>query len=316
MATIDETRERLAYLAYSGGWSAVRFMPERAAYATFRAIADSEWLRSGRGVQRLEANLGRLLPPGRNPRMVSRAGMRSYLRYWCDAFRLPDWSPDRIRSMVRFVDRENVQRHIDAGRGVVSPLPHMANWDLAGAFVTLEGIPVTTVAERLRPEALYDRFLEFRQGLGMEILPLTGGDDLFGRLADRAREPRLVPLLADRDLTERGIEVTLAGERIKMPAGPAVLALRTRAALVPVTLWYEGREPHHTLALRFHPEIPVPRLGTGSEKVALMSQAVADVFTDALRAHPHDWHMLQRVFLADLDPRRAPTPTSPTSPTS
>lgn len=309
MAALDDTRERLAYLAYSGGWSAVRYMPERAAYATFRAVADSEWLRSGRGVQRLEANLSRVLAPGTNPRLESRAAMRSYLRYWCDAFRLPDWSPDRIRSMVRFVGRENLQRHIDAGRAVISPLPHMANWDLGGASLTLTGVPVTTVAERLRPEALYDRFLAFRQGLGMEILPHTGGD-VVGRLAERARSPRLIPLLADRDLTARGIEVVLAGERIKMPAGPAVLALRTRAPLVPVTLWYEGREPRHTLALRFHPEIPVPTAGTGSEKVAVMSQAVADVFTEALREHPHDWHMLQRVFLADLDPRRAPTPAA------
>jgi KDO2-lipid IV(A) lauroyltransferase len=305
---VAAARERLAYLGYSGGWSAVRRLPAPAAYAMFRQIAEAEWRRRSTGVQRLEANLRRVLPPGADLRAASREGMRSYFRYWCDTFRLPDWTPDEIRSRVRVAGEENLRSNLDAGRGVSSPLPHMGNWDLAGAHMTLVGVPVTTVAERLRPEALYDRFLAYRQGLGMEIFPLTGDADVFARLAERVREPRLVPLLADRDLTARGIEVLLAGEATRMPAGPAVLALRTRSALVPVTTWYEGREPDHTLVLRFHPEIPAPATGTGREKVAAMTQAFADVFTEALREHPHDWHMLQRLFLADLPPR----PGSPT----
>lgn len=304
-------RDQLTLLGYSGGWSAIRHMPERAAYATFRRLADAAWRRRGRGVRQLEANLVRALGqvPEEELRAASRQGMRSYLRYWCEAFRLPDWDTERIVGRVRTEGESRFRELLAGGRGVVAALPHMGNWDHAGAWAGVTGAPVTTVAERLKPEQLFDRFVAFRERLGMEVLPLTGGaDDIFTTLADRLRAGALVPLLADRDLSRRGIDVTLLGERTRMPAGPAALATRTGAALMPVSLWYEGDEPGHRLVIRFHPEIRPPEGVRGAARVAAMTQAVADVFSAAITAHPHDWHMMQRLFLADLpagDSRRS-----------
>ncbi|HEU0212461.1 MAG TPA: phosphatidylinositol mannoside acyltransferase [Jiangellaceae bacterium] len=302
--------ERIVLLGYTGGWSAVRHLPDRAAYGTFRRIADRVWRRRGPSVQRLEANLARALGTTDDDevRAASRAGMRSYLRYWCDAFRQPDWDTERIVSRIRVEGEENMRAPLRAGRGVVAALPHMANWDHAGAWACLTGAPVTTVAERLKPEALFERFVAFREGLGMEILPLTGGkEDVFTTLAARLREPRLVPLLADRELSRRGVDVTLFGEATRMPAGPAALALRTGSALLPVSLWYEGTEPDHRLGLRFHEEL-TPSAGVrGAERIRRMTQDLADEFSRSIAAHAHDWHMLQPMFLADLpgdDPRR------------
>ena len=305
--------ERIALLGYTGGWSAVRHLPDRAAYATFRTIADQVWRRRGPSVRRLEANLARAVGSTDEDavREASRAGMRSYLRYWCDAFRQPDWDTERIVSRIRVEGEDNMRGPLRAGRGVVAALPHMANWDHAGAWACVTGAPVTTVAERLKPEALYERFLAFRQGLGMEILPLTGGEgDLFATLAARLREPRLVPLLADRDLSRRGIDVTLFGEPTRMPAGPATLALRTGSALVPVSLWYEGTEPDHLLVVRFHEELPPSAGARGAARIRRLTQDLADEFSRGIAAHPQDWHMLQQLFLADLperDPRRTVT---------
>ena len=302
--------ERVALLGYTGGWSAVRHLPDRAAYATFRTIADQVWRRRGPSVRRLEANLSRAFGTTDEDtiREASRAGMRSYLRYWCDAFRQPDWDTERIVSRIRVEGEDNMRAPLRAGRGVVAALPHMANWDHAGAWGCVTGAPVTTVAERLRPEALFERFLAFREGLGMEIIPLTGGQgDVFMTLAARLREPRLVPLLADRDLSRRGIGVTLLGEPTRMPAGPAVLALRTGSALLPVSLWYEGVEPDHRLVVRFHEELEPPAGVRGAQRIARLTQDLADEFSRGIAAHPHDWHMLQPLFLADLpedDPRR------------
>lgn len=296
-------RDRVGTFGYTAGWTAVRYLPERAAYAAFRRIADTAWRRRGPSVQRLEANLARALGTDEPERLreVSRAGMRSYLRYWCEAFRLPDWNHDRIVNRVRVVGEHNLREPLATGRGVIAALPHMANWDHAGAWGCLTGAPVTTVAERLKPEALYERFLAFREGLGMEILPLTGGkDDVFVTLAGRLGEGRLVPLLADRDLSRRGLEVTLLGEPTRMPAGPAALAMRTGAALVPTTLWYEGDEPDHQLVIWFHDEIVPPPNLRGSDRVIHMTQAVADTFSEGIAEHPQDWHMMQRLFLADL----------------
>lgn len=304
-------RATLTYWLYAGAWAVVRRLPERAAYALFDLVADLVWRRRAAPVVRLETNLRRARPEAgaAELRALTREGMRSYLRYWCDAFRLPDWSHERIVSSVRVEGEHHLRANTGPGRpGVVAALMHMGNWDHAGAWATLTGAPVVTVAERLRPERLYARFLVYREALGMEVLPLTGGDgDLLHTLSARLRSGRLVPLLADRDLRASGIAVSLLGEPTRMPPGPALLALRTGAPLHPVSIWHEpGPGARPTLVIRFHDPVEVPREGTTREKVGAMTQRVADVFGAAIRAHPQDWHMLQPLWPADLPSRATP----------
>lgn len=161
-----------------------------------------------------------------------RRGLRSYARYWMEAFRLPALSREQILATFRLDQEELLSSAVAAGRGVVIALPHAGNWDAAGAWVAANGWPITTVAERLKPEGVYERFLAFRQRLGMEILPTQGGErPAFDVLVDRLRAGAVVPLLADRDLSARGVEVDFFGARTRMPAGPALLALRTGAPL-------------------------------------------------------------------------------------
>lgn len=293
-------RESAAAAGYALGWSLVRRLPEPLGRRVFRRIADRAWRRRGAGVRRLEANLSRVAGPGAEEaelRALSREGMRSYLRYYYEAFRLPAMSRGQITARTRATGVETIEETLAAGRGVVAALPHMGNWDHAGAWITLRGIPLTTVAERLRPESVFRRFLSFREGLGMEVLPLAdNGAHTFAALARRLRAGRLVCLLADRDLTDSGVEVPFFGEPARFPGGPAALALATGAALMPVGLWYEGEE----WRIRVHPELPVPQEGERPAKVAAMTRGLARVFETEIRAHPQDWHMLQRVFLADL----------------
>jgi KDO2-lipid IV(A) lauroyltransferase len=145
----------------------------------------------------------------------------------------------------------------------------------------------------------------------MEILPLTGGGDLFGMLVRRLRKGGFVPLLADRDLTATGVPVTLFGETARMAAGPASLALVTGAALYPVTIHYErlppGSRARWGVVCRFHPEVEPPP-GERAEQIAVMTQRCADALAAGIREHPQDWHMLQRVFVADLVPVASPEP--------
>jgi Bacterial lipid A biosynthesis acyltransferase len=183
--------------------------------------------------------------------------MRSYLRYWLEVFRLPVIPPPEILGRMRAAGEEQTAfRHLAAGRGVIFALPHMGNWEHAGAWIVLRGAgKVTTVAERLRPESLYDRFVAFRERLGMEVLPYSAGASRFGVLAQRLRAGGLVALLCERDLTGSGIEVEFFGEPARIMGGPAALAEQTGAALMPVTLWYEGEN----WGAHIHQEIPVPR---------------------------------------------------------
>lgn len=291
--------ESATYLAYAGGWRAVRLMPEPAAYALFARIADRQWRARAAGVQRLEANLRRVVGdiPEEELRELSRAGMRSYMRYWCDAFRLPSWDAARIDSF-EIVNEERVRGPVESGRGVILALPHMGNWDHAGAYASRAITPIHSVAEKLEPAKLYEAFLAYRRSLGMVIHGL-GDPGVFEALAEACRAGGAVALLADRDLSARGIEVQFFGEATRFPAGPAALAVDTGAALHPVGLHWAG----HNVGVILDEVVP-PSEGDRAERIRAATQAIATSLEGEIRAHPEDWHMLQRLWLADLDPAR------------
>ncbi|MFI9775453.1 phosphatidylinositol mannoside acyltransferase [Streptomyces sp. NPDC051956] len=300
---MSNARERLVDTLYGAGWSTVKKLPEPVAVRLGRTIADLAWRRRGKSVLRLESNLARVVPDASPERLkqLSRAGMRSYLRYWMESFRLPSWSADRVRNGFDVDDVHHLTDGLASDRGVIIALPHLGNWDLAGAWVTAKlETPFTTVAERLKPETLYDRFVAYRESLGMEVLPHEGGS-AFGTLARRLRAGGLVCLVADRDLSESGVEVKFFGDTARMPAGPAILAQQTGALLLPVTLWYDASP---VMRGRIHAPIEVPETGTRAEKTSVMTQALADAFATGIADHPEDWHMLQRLWLADLEERR------------
>jgi phosphatidylinositol dimannoside acyltransferase len=298
-------KARLIDAGYALGWSALCRVPETWAAWAFRNVADIAWRRQGKSVQLLEGNLLRVIgtdSDGAQLRALSRQAMRSYARYWLEIFRLP------VISRELLVSGMDENGHVDemlgflaSGRGVVIPLPHMGNWDQAAAWVIGRGAStITTVMERLEPESLYERFLAFRQELGLEVLPATGGSSPFGVLAQRLRKGGLVVLPSDRDVTGGGVEVDFFGERALMMGGSAALAVQTGAALMPATLWFTDDR----WGVYIHKEIPVPSAGERWQKAAAMTQEVARCFERGIREHPADWHMLQRVFVSDLDPDR------------
>ena len=298
-------KDRLIDAGYGLGWSVVCRLPESWARRGFRFAADLAWRRQGKGVQVLEGNLRRVIggeASGGELRALSRQVMRSYARYWLEVFRLPVMPVDRLVGGMR--DTGHIRtafEYLAAGRGVVFALPHMGNWDQAGAWLIASGAgSLTAVIERVKPESVYDRFVVFREGLGMEVLPASGGTQRFGVLAQRLRAGKIVCLICDRDVTGGGIEVEFFGEKARMMGGPAALAAQTGAALMPAILWFEGDD----WGVHVHEEIPVPAEGDSRQQAAAMMQEVARLFEAGIRAHPQDWHMLQKVFVADLDPAR------------
>jgi len=299
-------KDKLADASYAAGWKIVCRLPERWMQWAFRFAADIAWSRQGPRIQVLEANLVRVLGPeadGAAVRAASREVMRRYARYWLEIFRLPVMP---IQQLVDRMDdhagsRQLIFDALDSGRGVVIGLPHMGNWDQAGAWIITMGAgSFTTVMERLKPESVYERFVTFREGLGMEVLPASGGARPFGILAQRLRAGKIVILPSDRDVTGSGIEVEFFGEKAKMMAGPAALAVQTGAVLIPVVLWFT----EDGWGVNIGKEIPQPAGGTRAQKVTAMTQQMAQFFEDGIRAHPYDWLMLQKVFVADLDPER------------
>lgn len=290
---MSTARDRLADLGYAAGWRGVRALPRPVARWLFERGADLAARRGGRGVDQLRRNLARVRPAATPAELdaLVRNGLRSYARYWCEAFRLPAMNHDALRAVVgpQIEGLEHVEASLAAGRGTILALPHAGNWDVAGVWLVGRCGGFTTVAERLRPEALYERFVAYRESLGFEIVPLTGGAEPVGDvLTRRLRENGVVCLVADRDLGGAGVRVDFFGEQAKFPVGPAKLAERTGAALLPIGLWYTP----DGWGFRVHPPVR-------EDTVKASVQATADAFARDIAEHPADWHMLQRFWLAD-----------------
>jgi lauroyl/myristoyl acyltransferase len=289
----------------SAGTRLVAALPEAPLRVTFRLAGDFAWARHGRGVRQLETNLQRVTGAALTKnelRRLSRQAMRSYARYWLEFLRLPELGHDRILGRMHVEGEQFLADAMALGRGAILALPHAGNWDHAGAWVALRGYPFTTVAERLEPASVFDRFVAIREQLGMEVLPLTGGDrNSFAVLMQRLRAGKLVCLVAERDLGDGGVEVSFFGGATRMPPGPAALALTTGAALLPVVLWFTpDGGPGGGWGARITQAIEVPAEGDRKAKIATMTQRLADDFAAGIAEHPADWHMLQRLWLADF----------------
>ena len=284
-------KDNIAAYAYFAGWRIVRWLPEPTAYRLAYAAADFLTKRNGKNVSRLRSNLRRAKPDitALDLDLLVFNAMRSYMRYWCDTFRFPDWSPQRVRETVTVTNEHLLIDAIEAKTGVIVSLPHAGNWDHAGAYFCAKGINLVTVAERLKPEKLFLKFLEYRQAMGMEVLPLDGR--VLGTLAQRLRQGALVALVADRDLSRTGIDVDFFGGPSRMPAGPALLALKTNAPLITAFVSYTELGIHIDFKL-----IILPSAGSEAEKVSEIVQMTAKHFEEGISEHPEDWHMLQRIW--------------------
>ena len=283
--------DRVTALAYLAGWRIVRILPRKLAYGLFEKLADYLVTKNGKGVARLRSNLSRIKPGFSTSDMdvLLRQAMSSYLRYWCDTFRIQDWSTSEMQESVTLTRGELLLDPMREGRGVVIALPHSGNWDHAGAYFCSLGIPLVTVAERLKPEALFQRFLRYRQAMGFEVLSIDSRS--FATLMQRAREKRLIALVADRDLSASGVDVTFFGSTARMPAGPALLSIKTGIPLVVAHVSYTQSGIHIEFT-----SVDIAVDGSESERVALTTQRMASLFEKGIAAHPQDWHMLQRIW--------------------
>lgn len=283
----------LAYWGYATAWFLVRHMPEKAAYRVARFAADQIYRRGGKQIDRLRSNYSRVRPElsGDELEKLVQEGMRSYLRYWCDTFRLPSWSPTKISTEVVTENEHFLTDPVDEGRGCVVSLPHAGNWDHAGAYFCSKGYKVVTVAEHLEPEKLFRKFLSYREKIGMEVLDASARS--LGVLSQRLRAGGLVALVADRDLSRSGVNVEFFGYPSRMPIGPAILSIQTGAPLITAFVSYEPKG----IRIVFQKAIEVPDNGTQSEKAAAMIQESAKRFEDHIRERTVDWHMLQRIWI-------------------
>ena len=281
------------YLLYLFAWKVIGVLPEKSAYKLANLVSDQIFKKNGKGVKRLRSNYKRVMPniSERELEVLTKDGMRSYLRYWFDTFRLNKWSKSRIIETT-FVVRENLLRDpVETKEGCIIALPHAGNWDHAAAYFCSTGIPITAVVEKLKPEAIFKKFLAYRQSIGIEAI--SHREKTIPILLERLNQGKLVALVADRDMSRNGIEVNFLGGIAKMPAGPAVLAIKSGSPLVTAYIRYLDKG----IEITFDETIQLPISGSEEEQIRIVTQSMADNFAKRIQDSPVDWHMLQRIWV-------------------
>jgi KDO2-lipid IV(A) lauroyltransferase len=286
-------KDWITYLTYSALWKLLRVLPESVAYGLFRVIAKLAYVRNGKRTRRLRSNYQKVAPhlSNRETEVLVREGLGSAMRYWCDTFRISDWSKERIVSTVTTRNEDFLLSPVREKRGVIVALPHAGNWDHAGAYFCALGVRVNTVAEHLKPEKLFRKFLVFREEMGMRVLDINSG--VIDTLTEMLNTGELVALAADRDLSKSGINVNFFNSTARMPAGPALLSYETGADLI--TAYVSYRE--QGIEITFTPPVSVNRTAEKKEEVARVTQVLASRFQDAISLDPQSWHMQQRIFI-------------------
>jgi KDO2-lipid IV(A) lauroyltransferase len=284
-------RDRALRLLFRLGWRTAHRIPRPLVDGALTGLARFAVRFPGEHIQTLRHNLAVMTGQSVDDELA-RAAVRSHLRNVYEMLALPGWPPAEVLARIETINEAGM-RAAYASTGAVVALPHSGNWDLAGAYAELTGMPVTTVAEELAgPE--FAAFVAFRERLGMQVLSHRD-PAVVGELISAVRAGRLVCLLGDRDLPGRGVPVQWAGHPVTMPAGPALVARRTGAALVPIVCQFTER------GMRIVFGDPVPHR-PGREGLVAMVQDVADFFVRTIATQPEDWHMMQPFFVDHATP--------------
>lgn len=288
-------KDYISYLALRAGVELVGLLPAAVVRRLGRGFGGL-WALFATGRRAMaRRHAGRVLAEAADLEAVSREMMRSYGRYFAEAL----WSrARRVESMLAETEVEGLEKIIaarDAGTGMVYALPHMGNWEAAAPVAIREEIPVVAVAEVLSNRRITDWFTGLREEFGIEVVLATGRIEVMRKLEQAIADNKAVALLSDRDLKKRGVEVKFFGEMTTFPPGPATLAVRTGAPLFPVGCYFTD-DGYHIVV---HDPLPVPDEGTRSERVAVLTQNLAQELESIISAAPDQWHLVQPNWPSD-----------------
>ena len=289
----------LVTTAYKSGAAYARSVPRPVVDLTAKALSRAAATASAERRMLVGRHLRRARPglSGRDLDRAVDATFDSYARYWVDSFRLPSLAPEEVDFHFGVDGYQHVAASLDAGRGTILVLPHLGGWEWAGFWLTqVMHLPVTVVVEPVEPPALFDFFVEFRQRLGMNIVPL--GPSAASEVLKALKAGHIVCLLSDRDIVGDGIVVDFFGESTTLPAGPATLALRTGASLLPVGCYFQGAKGHHAVV---QAPVAAEREGRLRADVTRVTGELAGRLEELIRAAPEQWHLQQPNWPSDYE---------------
>jgi len=271
-------------------WRSVGGLSQAKAYRVMETFFALQYKQNGTQVARVRTNFAPIVAAEDLERTVEDA-FRWYGRYWADAFRAHRVSSDELTARFVMTGSEHIDAAVKDGVGAVLATMHLGDWDKGGRYVA-ERWPMTAVAEVLQPRRMFEQFLEYRRGLGMGVIPLEKGADVTSQCVEVVQRGELIALLADRDLTGRGIPVRFFGRVAKMARGPAVVAARSSCRILPAVIYQLEDGTHHAVV---HPPLP-PTPDESPAAIATTMQRIAQHYEGFVRRAPAQWHMFQRYW--------------------
>lgn len=286
-------KDKLTFYLFNLAWGLLKFIPEGLGRWAFHLSAQRVYRANKKPVRQLRANLNQVTKlTGQDLEELVLKAVKSYFTYWFEVFTISNWSKQKINQKFKVLNEDRLEQYLKQEK-IVLALPHMGNWDAAALWFTANYRPLTTVAEKLKPVELYEKFLKFRKAIGVEVLPLDRSIDVFSILRDRLNSGTVVALLADRDLSKTGIAVNFFGAATSMPPGPAALAWATGAVVVPLKIFYANDQQ---LFCELGEALRIDTNLSNQEAIKKMTQELADRFEEMIKAHPEDWHLMQKVW--------------------
>ena len=283
---------------YRLGSLAARFTPGPVAIAAASAMGFGANVANRERREMFHRHLRRVNPAitPTQVRLATQEAFESYAHYYVESFKLPTLSKRVVDQGFTRDGYEHITAGLERGNGVILALPHLGGWEWAGRWMTDQGHRLTVVVEPLEPPELFEWFAELRESLGMTVVPVGPKAGTAVMKALRANE--VVCLLCDRDIERTGVDVEFFGERTTLPAGPAMLGLRTGAAVLPVGCYYTRRYNGHHAVVR--PPLPLERSDAGLRAdVARGTQALAAELEYLIRRAPEQWHLFQPNWPSD-----------------
>lgn len=286
----------LTYLAYRFGAGIVGVLPEPAIRRLGQWGGRVAWYWARERKAMAIRHMGRVLAgsPAETVERAAREAFIAYGRYWAETLWFRPRRAEAVRSRATLVGMEHVRAAQESGRPIVVALPHVGNWELAGTLADDAGVRITAVAEALANRRLARWFIDLRAGINIEVV-LAEGLSTMRALRTAIDQGRLIALVADRNIGGRGVEVEFFGEQTTLPAGPAVLAIRHRAVLLPVVSFFKQGAGHRVVVLA-----PIDDPGPGhANRMGSITQQLAHRFEDLIREAPTQWHLVQPNWPSD-----------------
>jgi lauroyl/myristoyl acyltransferase len=193
--------------------------------------------------------------------------------------------PAELLQRVDYDGREHLDAALAVGRGAIMAVPHMGSWDIAGSYAAALGYPITAVAERF-PGSLNDAVIRTRERFGLKVLML--GRSAVHGITEALRANSVVALLCDLEQGP-GVDVSFFGRRATVPGGPAAIALKTGAALMPA---YQ----YATSPGRYHVHLDAPLVIEPDERRDHLTQRVISRFEEFIKERPTQWYAFRPMF--------------------